>query len=67
MNRDFLLKTAIIVLFFIYALSVKDFREFMLYASYGKVINTVMISIICLSFARTQTLQGDLGIGGELK
>lgn len=67
MNRNFLLKTAIIVLFFLYALSVEDFREFMLFASYGKVINTVMVSVICLSFARTQALQGDLGIGSEPK
>ncbi|WP_223068038.1 hypothetical protein [Paenibacillus caui] len=67
MNRDFLLKTAIIVLFFLYALSVADFREFMLFNTYGKVINTVLISIICLSFARTQALQGDLGAGSDAK
>lgn len=67
MNRDFLLKTTIIVLFFLYALSVQDFRDFMLFNSFGKMINTFMISIICLSFARTQALQGDLGIGSDPK
>lgn len=64
MNRDFMLKTGIIVLFFLYALSVQDFREFMLYNNMGKLINTVLISVICLSFARCQVLQGNLGTGG---
>lgn len=67
MNRDFLIKTAIIVLFFLYALSVEGFREFMLGTNAGKVINTSLVSIICLSFARTQMLQGNLGEGGSAK
>ncbi|WP_410771616.1 hypothetical protein [Fontibacillus sp. BL9] len=67
MNRDFLLKTVIIVLFFLYALSVGDFRDFMLHSTFGKLINTLMISIICLSFARTQALQGNLGPGSDAK
>ncbi|MCR2803407.1 hypothetical protein [Paenibacillus soyae] len=67
MNRDFLLKTAIILLFFLYALTVEDFRAFMLHTNAGKVINTSLISIICLSFARTQVLQGNLGTGGASK
>lgn len=33
----------------------------------GKIINTAMISIICISFARCQSLQGDLSVGGEKK
>ncbi|MFC4102192.1 hypothetical protein [Paenibacillus xanthanilyticus] len=63
MNRDFMMKTGIIVLFFLYGLSVEDFREFMLESNLGKLINTVLISVICLSFARTQVLQGNLGSG----
>jgi hypothetical protein len=64
MNRDFLIKTVIIVLFFLYALSVEEFRVFMLQNDFGKLINTVMISVICLGFARCQALQEDLGTGG---
>ncbi|MCI3920618.1 hypothetical protein MO973_10275 [Paenibacillus sp. TRM 82003] len=64
MNRDFLMKTAIIVLFFFYALSVDEFRQFMLMNDLGKLINTAMISVICLSFARCQALQENLGTGG---
>ncbi|MMZ66683.1 hypothetical protein D1872_292000 [compost metagenome] len=67
MNRDFLIKTVIIVLFFLYALTVEDFRDFMLYSTWGKLINTAMISTICLSFARTQALQGNLGPGSDGK
>lgn len=67
MNRDFLIKTFIIIVFFIYALSVEGFKEFMVQAEAGKIINTAMISIICISFARCQSLQGDLSIGGEKK
>ena len=65
MNKDFLIKTVIILLFFCYALSVPEFKAFMVDTTAGKFINTVMISIICLSFARCQALQSDLGIGGE--
>jgi hypothetical protein len=67
MNRDFIIKTVIIILFFIYSLTVEGFREFMLYNDLGKVINTVLISAICLSFARCQALQGNLGPGGEIR
>lgn len=67
MNRDFLIKTFIIIVFFIYALSVQGFKEFMVGTEAGKIINTAMISIICISFARCQSLQGDLSIGGEKK
>ncbi len=67
MNRDFLIKIFIIMVFFIYALSVQGFKEFMVGTEAGKIINTAMISIICISFARCQSLQGDLSIGGERK
>ncbi|AWB43135.1 hypothetical protein DCC85_02065 [Paenibacillus sp. CAA11] len=65
MNRDFLIKTAIIVLFFIYALSIEQFRVFMLANDWGKLINTLMISVICISFARCQALQANLGVGSD--
>lgn len=65
MNRDFLLKTFVIILFFLYALTIEDFRLFMMYSEAGKMINTVLISVICVSFARCQALQGELGTGGE--
>lgn len=64
MNRDFIMKTAIIILFFLYALSVEEFRNFMLMNDFGKFINTALISIVCLSFAKCQALQGNLGPGG---
>lgn len=67
MNRDFLMKTVIVLLFFIYALSIDGFREFMLETQAGKLINTMMICVICLSFARTQALQGNLGGGSDRK
>ncbi|BCG58126.1 hypothetical protein [Paenibacillus sp. URB8-2] len=67
MNRSFLMKTAVIVLFFLYALTVQDFREFMLYTDAGKMINTVMISVVCLCFARSQVLQSSMGGGGDKK
>mgnify|MGYP001172761251 CR=1 FL=1 len=67
MNRDFILKTIIIILFFLYALSVDGFRNFMLQTNLGKIINSILVSIICLSFARCQALQGDFSTGGENK
>lgn len=65
MNREFLVKTVIIILFFLYALAVEDFRLFMLHSNLGKMINTILISAICLSFAKCQSLQGDFDLGGE--
>ena len=65
MNRDFLIKTFIIVLFFMYAVSIEGFREFMIATEIGKIINTSLISVICVSFARCQALQGELNIGGK--
>lgn len=67
MNRDFLLKTGMVILFFCYALSVEGFYLFMITNDFGKIINTTLISIICVSFARTQVLQSNLGPGGEQK
>lgn len=67
MNRDFLIKTAMIIIFFIYALSVPEFKQFMISHNLGKIINTTVISIVCISFAKCQALQGDLGFGGKQK
>jgi len=64
MNRDFLLKTLIIVLFFMYALTIPEFKAAMLGSTLGKIFNTILVSVICLSFAKCQSLQGNLGIGG---
>ena len=65
MNRDFLIKTLIIVLFFLYALTIPEFKAAMMETTAGKVVNTVLISVICLSFAKCQSLQGNLGTGGQ--
>jgi len=64
MNRDFMIKTLIIILFFLYALTVPDFKTFMIGTTIGKVINTILLSVVCVSFARCQALQGDLDTGG---
>lgn len=60
MNRDFMMKTLLIILFFLYALTVKEFRAFMLLTSVGKFINALCLNIICVSFAWGQSLQGSL-------
>jgi len=67
MNRDFMLKTLIILLFFLYALTVPDFKAFMIDSTAGKIINTILLSIVCLAFARCQALQGNLDKGGSDK
>jgi len=60
MNRDFLMKTLLIILFFLYALTVKEFRDFMLFTSAGKFINALCLNAICITFAWGQSLQGSL-------
>ena len=67
MNRDFMLKTLIIILFFLYALTIPEFKHFMIGTTGGKIINTILISVVCVSFARCQSLQGDLDIEGSDK
>jgi len=64
MNRDFLVKALIVLLFFLYALTIPEFKAAMMGTTAGRVVNTVLISVICLSFAKCQSLQGNLGIGG---
>ena len=60
MSRDFLMKTLIIILFFIYALTVKEFRSFMVFTTPGKFINALCLNAICVSFAWGQALQGSM-------
>ncbi|MDR2711604.1 MAG: hypothetical protein LBB91_00635 [Clostridiales bacterium] len=66
MNRDFLMKTMLIILFFLYALTVKEFRVFMLDTSAGKFINALCLNVICISFAWGQVLQGSLEMKRQL-
>lgn len=61
MNRDFLIKTFLILLFFLYALTIEGFKTFMIDTEIGKSLNTILISVICISFARCQAIQGELG------
>lgn len=60
MNRDFFMKVVIIALFFLYALSSQQFREFILFTTAGKLINSVSLNVVCISFAAGQSLQGSL-------
>ena len=60
MNRDFIIKIVIIILFFIYALSITEFRNFMLFTAAGKFLNALCLNVICISFAMGQALQGSL-------
>ena len=60
MNRDFLMKSLLIVLFFVFSLSVKGFRDFMMFSTAGKFINSLCLNAICIAFAWGQSLQGSL-------
>jgi len=60
MNRDFLMKCLLIVLFFIYALTVKGFRDFMMYTTVGRFINSLCLNAMCIAFAWGQSLQSSL-------
>ena len=62
MNRDFLMKCLLIILFFIYALSVKEFRHFMTGTTAGLFINSICLNVMCVSFAWNQSLQSSLEI-----
>lgn len=60
MNRDFMMKCLLIVLFFIYAVSVKGFRDFMVFTTFGRFINSLCLNAICIAFAWGQSLQSAL-------
>ncbi|MFZ5988863.1 MAG: hypothetical protein ACOYWZ_17295 [Bacillota bacterium] len=65
MNRDFIIKTALIALFVLYSLTNGELRQFMLFSDLGRTINAIMIITVCLTFARCQALQRDISIKKE--
>ncbi|MCX7748171.1 MAG: hypothetical protein N2645_14995 [Clostridia bacterium] len=66
MNFDFMIKTAMIVAFVAYSMTSTDLRTFMLESGMGRFVITLSIIVICLSFARCQALQSDIGnFGGD--
>lgn len=67
MNREFIIKSALIVLFVMYSMTGDTLRDFMLSTSIGRSINGLAIITICLSFARCQYLQRDISIKKEFK
>lgn len=68
MNFDFILKTALIIIFVAYSMTSTELRSFMLDSTPGRFINTITVVTICLSFARCQALQSDIGsLGGDIK
>lgn len=67
MNREFIVKAALIFLFVLYSLTSGTLRDFMLSTNLGRTINGVAIIALCLSFARCQSLQRDISIKNEWK
>jgi len=67
-KMNFIMKTALIVIFVAYSMTVPELRIFMLESTAGRFILTMTIVAICLSFARCQALQADIGsFGGDNK
>jgi Flp pilus assembly protein TadB len=60
MNREFVLKTLMIVVFVLYSLLGSEYRGFMLETDVGKYINGFAVISVCLSFARCQMLQREI-------
>jgi len=67
MNRDFMMKCLLIVLFFIFAMTVSGFREFMMFTTAGRFINSLSLNAICIAFAWGQSLQSSLELGWKDK
>jgi len=63
MNRDFMMKCLLVVLFFIYAVTVRGFRDFMMFTTPGRFINSLSLNAICIAFAWGQSLQSSLELG----
>ena len=63
MNRDFMMKCMLIVLFFTFAVTVQGFREFMIFTTPGRFINSLCLNAICIAFAWGQSLQSSLELG----
>ena len=66
MNREFIIKSALIVLFVMYSMTGDTLRDFMLSTSLGRSITYCHLTI-CLSFARCQYLQRDISIKRDFK
>ena len=62
MNREFIIKTLLVGLFLLYSLTGEELRNFMLTTDIGRSVIGVSIITICLSFARCQSLQRDIGL-----
>ena len=60
MNRDFLMKCLLVVLFFAFALTVEGFRNFMVFTTLGRFINSLCLNAMCIAFAWGQSLQSSL-------
>ncbi|HOM02749.1 MAG TPA: hypothetical protein PLH43_07980 [Acetivibrio sp.] len=68
MNMNFIMKTALIVIFVAYSMTISELRSFLLESTVGRFVLTMTIVAICLSFARCQALQSDIGsLGGDNK
>lgn len=52
MNMNFIMKTALIVIFVAYSMTVPELRIFMLESTAGRFILTMTIVAICLSFCQ---------------
>lgn len=65
MNKEFIIKTALVGLFVLYSLTGTEMREFLLSTDFGRTIVGGSIIAICLSFARCQSLQRDIGLKKE--
>jgi len=66
MNREFLMKTMIVIAFLIFALTLPEFNKFMMSTTAGKFINALCLNVICVSFAWGQALQSSLGLKRQL-
>ncbi len=67
MNREFIIKSSLILLFVFYSMTGQSLREFMLGTDLGRAINGIAVIAVCLSFARCQYLQRDISIKARHK
>jgi hypothetical protein len=67
MNKEFLIKLALIALFLIYTFTGEALREFMLNTDIGRSVIGISVITICLSFARCQMLQRDISLRNKSK
>lgn len=62
MNKEFFIKVLLVGLFVLYSMTGQDYREFLIGSDFGRVILAFSIMSVCLSYARCQVLQRDIGI-----